>query len=35
MLRTMKLRKYLTKKCLLTFSVSENFTISQLGERYN
>ena len=29
MLRTMKLRKY------LTISVSENFTISQLGERCN
>lgn len=32
MLRTMKLRKYLINKYLLTFSVSENFTISQLGD---
>ena len=29
MLRTMKLRKYLTNKYLLTFNVSENFAISK------
>lgn len=33
MLRTIKLRKYLINRYLLTFNVSENFTISKEENR--